>query len=78
MRYLVTVSIFPYSDIMNLGYTYYQYENWYIGYLNDYPDYQTQGETRAELEEMLAGLYEDISSGTIPFIRHQGQLQISA
>lgn len=62
---------------MNLDYTYYQYDGWYIGYLNDYPDYQTQGKTCAELEEMLVSLYEDIVSDTIPFIRHQGCVYVS-
>ena len=55
---------------MNLAYTYYQYDGWYLGYLNDYPDYETQGQTREELEEMLISLYEDIHSGSVPFIRH--------
>ena len=63
---------------MNLAYTYYEYEGWYIGHLNDYPGYETQGQTLQELEEMLVSLYEDICSGTVPFIRHQGHIQVSA
>jgi len=35
----------------------------YIGHLNEYPEYDTQGKSLAELEAMLKGLYEDISSG---------------
>ena len=41
--------------------------NW-IGYLQDYPDYWTQGETPDDLEEHLRDLYEDITSGQIPGI----------
>ena len=44
---------------MELEYTYWQEKDgWFLGYLNDYPDRWTQGKTVAELEEMLADLYE--------------------
>jgi len=44
---------------MELQYTYWQEKDgWFLGYLNDYPDHWTQGKTLAELEEMLADLYE--------------------
>ena len=44
---------------MELQYTYWQEKDgWFLGYLNDYPDHWTQGKTIAELEEMLADLYE--------------------
>jgi len=44
---------------MELQYTYWQEKDgWYLGFLNDYPEYWTQGKTIAELEEMLADLYE--------------------
>jgi len=46
---------------MELSYTYWEArEGGYIGYLNQYPDYWTQGDCVAELEEMLASLYDDI------------------
>ena len=42
-------------------YTYWEVkEGGYIGYLNQYPDYWTQGETITELETMLSSLYSDI------------------
>jgi predicted RNase H-like HicB family nuclease len=63
---------------MELAYTYYKYEKWFIGYLNDYPDYQTQGETLTELEDMLKSLHDDILSQEIPYIRHSGVLKITA
>jgi hypothetical protein len=63
---------------MTIDYTYYQFDGWYIGYLDDYPDHQTQGQTRAELEEMLLSLRDDIASGTIPFIRHKAQIAVGA
>jgi hypothetical protein len=44
-----------------LEYTYWPAkEGGFIGYLNQYPDYWTEGETQEELEMMLASLYDDI------------------
>jgi len=44
---------------MELAYTYWDADDgWLVGYLNDYPDHLTQGRDLAELEEMLADLYE--------------------
>jgi predicted RNase H-like HicB family nuclease len=38
----------------------------WLGYLRDYPDYWTQGETLEDLQEHLRDLFRDISSGQIP------------
>lgn len=46
---------------MNLSYTFWEAkEGGYIGYLNQYPDYWTQGDSVEELENMLSSLYDDI------------------
>ena len=46
---------------MNLSYTYWEAkEGGYIGFLNQYPDYWTQGESIEELRDMLVSLYNDI------------------
>ena len=34
----------------------------WLGYLKEYPDYWTQGETREDLEEHLKDLYQDLTS----------------
>ncbi len=41
---------------------YWQDEDFWLGYLQDYPDYMTQGETLEELEENLKDIYNDITS----------------
>ena len=41
----------------------------WIGYLQDHPDYWTQGETLEDLREHLNDLYHDATSGLIPGIR---------
>jgi len=46
---------------MQLSYTFWAAkEGGYVGYINQYPDYWTQGGDIRELEEMLASLYSDI------------------
>ena len=46
----------------------------WLGYLQEYPDYWTQGDTREELKEHLLDLYHDITSGAIPGIRKVEEL----
>jgi hypothetical protein len=46
---------------VQLSYTYWEVkEGGYIGFLNQYPDYWTQGDSIDELEKMLVSLYGDI------------------
>ena len=49
----------------------------WLGYLEEYPDYQTQGETLEDLQENLKDIYQDVTSGVIPNVRHVGNLQIA-
>jgi predicted RNase H-like HicB family nuclease len=49
----------------------------WLGYLQDYPDYWTQGETLDDLKDHLKDLYQDVSSGTIPGIRKVEDLVVS-
>ena len=49
----------------------------WFGYLHDYPDYWTQGETEQDLKEHLKDLYHDATSGTIPGIRRLEDLVVS-
>jgi hypothetical protein len=46
----------------------------WIGYLQDYPDYRTQGETLDDLREHLRDLHHDIESGEIPGLRKVEEL----
>ena len=48
----------------------------WIGYLEDYPDYWTQGETLEDLMEHLKELYLDSASGDIKGIRKVGELTL--
>jgi hypothetical protein len=49
----------------------------WIGYLQDYPDYWTQGGTLDELKEHLKDLHADLSAGAIPGARRIDDLIVS-
>jgi predicted RNase H-like HicB family nuclease len=59
-----------------IKYTYWKDEKFYIGYLNDYPDYQTQGLSKEELIDNLKDLLKDIESDEIPYIRKVEELEL--
>jgi hypothetical protein len=65
------------ENTMELSYTYWKDDGWYVGHLDDYPDYTTQGETIEEFEDMLRSLYEDIQTFDFPFVQHHGKLKIA-
>jgi len=59
-----------------LKFVYYQEGNYWIGWLEEYPDYRTQGGNLDELKENLRDIFKDIHSGQIPFIRRVGELVV--
>jgi predicted RNase H-like HicB family nuclease len=60
-----------------LKYIYWQDEGMWLGYLEECPDYMTQGETLEELEENLKDIYKELTSGNIPCVRKVAELQVS-
>lgn len=57
--------------------TYWKNDDFYIGYLNDYPDYRSQGESKEELFENLKDLLQDIESDQIPYIRKVEEMVVA-
>jgi predicted RNase H-like HicB family nuclease len=51
--------------------------DYFLGFLNEYPDYQTQGTSKAELVSNLKDLLADLESGEVPFIRKVEELTSS-
>ena len=47
-------------------YVYWQEEEMWLGYLEEYPDYWTQGESPEDLRENLKDIFQEVSSGSIP------------
>jgi predicted RNase H-like HicB family nuclease len=58
-------------------YVHWQEDGGWLGYLQDYPDYWTQGDTFDDLLEHLRDLYIDLSGGHIPGARKVGDLVVS-
>ena len=57
-------------------FVYYQESDMWVGWLEEYPDYRTQGITLDELKENLIDIYSDVSSGAIPNVRRHGELVV--
>jgi predicted RNase H-like HicB family nuclease len=55
---------------------YWEEDGGWIGYVQDYPDYRTQGETLDDLRDHLRDLYRDLISGQIPGIRKVEELVV--
>lgn len=60
-----------------LRYVHWQDGDIWLGYWEDFPDYQTQGETLEELQENLRDIYEELTSGHIPSVRRVAELQVA-
>ena len=60
-----------------LKFTYWKDGAYYLGFLNDYPDYETQGESKEELVSNLKDLLVDIESGEVPYIRKVEELVVA-
>jgi len=60
-----------------MRYIYWQDEGMWLGYLEEYPDYMTQGESIEELQDNLKDIYKELTSGTIPHVRKVAELQVS-
>jgi predicted RNase H-like HicB family nuclease len=59
------------------SFTYWRDGDYYLGFLNDYPDYQTQGMSKEELLNNLRSLLVDLQSGEIPYIRKVEKLVLA-
>ena len=57
-------------------FVYWQDDDMWLGYLEAYPDYMTQGKSLQELKENLKDIYDDLSAGKIPYARRTGELAI--
>lgn len=58
-------------------YIHWQDGEYWLGYLQDYPDYWTQSESLEDLLEHLRDLHNDLESGEIAGIRRVGELVVA-
>jgi hypothetical protein len=59
--------------MQTVKYVHWQEGDGSLGYLEDYPDYWTQGDTLDDLISHLKNLYADLSGGHIPGARKVGE-----
>jgi predicted RNase H-like HicB family nuclease len=58
-------------------YVYWKDKDMWIGYLEEYPNYMTQGETLEELKENLKDIYNELTGGSIPCVRKVAELEVA-
>lgn len=62
--------------MQSIKYVYWQDKGVWLGYLQEWPDYWTQGETFEDLQEHLKDLYNDLAADLIPGARRVGELVV--
>lgn len=64
---------------MTVKYTFWEEaDGTFLGYLNDFPDHWTQGESLKDLQAHLRDLFDLFSGDPIPGIKKVGELEIAA
>lgn len=58
-------------------YIYWRSGDFWIGHLEEFPDYHTQGESLEDLEDHLRDLHKELNSGVIPGVKRMGELEIA-
>ena len=60
-----------------IKFVYWQDDGMWLGYLEEYPDYMTQGESFEELKENLRDIYTELIGGSIPCVRKVADLEVA-
>jgi len=63
--------------VRKLPFTFWKDGEFFLGHLNDYPDYLTQGFSKDELVENLKAILVDVESGELPYIRKVEELVLA-
>lgn len=61
---------------MKKQFVYWQDGEFWLGYLQEFPDYMTQAYSYEELCENLKDLYKDLTSGEIPCVHKAAELEV--
>jgi predicted RNase H-like HicB family nuclease len=54
------------ENSMKINIVYREEKGWFVGHIQEYPDYESQGKTLQELRDNLVEIYEDITKGLVP------------
>jgi predicted RNase H-like HicB family nuclease len=60
--------------MQTVKYVYWQDQDKWLGYLAEFPDYWTQGESEEDLIEHLKDLFKDLRGGEIESSRRVGEM----
>ena len=55
---------------------YWEEDGAWLGYLEEFPDCWTQGDTLEDLQDHLRDLYQDLTSGQLPGVRRARELSV--
>ena len=58
-------------------YVYWKDGDMWLGYLEEFPDYMTQGESLDELKGNLVDIYKELTGGNIPSVRRVDELEVA-
>ena len=61
----------------SLRFVYWQEDAFWLGHLEEFPDYVTQGESLDDLKAHLRDLYLELTSGKIPSVRRTAVLDVA-
>ena len=63
--------------MQTIRYVYWQDDDMWLGFLEEYPDYMTQGKSLKDLEEHLRDLHKELTRGAIPCVPKVAELELS-
>jgi hypothetical protein len=66
-----------YCLLMKVRYVYWQEDDHWLGYLEEFRDYWTQGESLEDLKEHLRDIHDDLSDDRIPEVRRTAELEVN-
>ena len=59
------------------SFTYWKDGEFWLGFLDEFPDYQTQGTSLEDLKGHLADLHLELTGGEIPNVRRRAELEVA-
>jgi predicted RNase H-like HicB family nuclease len=62
---------------MELSYSWWMEDDFYLGYIDTYPQYPTQGESLEDLESGLKEIYSWIKDGTLKIKEQKGTIKVA-
>lgn len=61
---------------MKISIIYKEENGWYVGHIQEYPEFESQGKNLDELKENLLDIYKDIQKGLVPDITPSKVLEL--